>query len=387
MGLAQNFKAYVADTFPECLVPDDAPAPVGAVLDVMVLLHSFEPQPGEERPAARLAASVWEAICDCPDAALAFDVSATTPRAKEMEWDRRPPPAVTVTPAEIEEALLFDGLPDYRALISSRDARSVLCRWIVHQMVLRMRLSNRVRRLLVLGDGVPVLAERIGDQVTETLRPDLARSLHGEADVSGIFAAHAIRAGGPVECRTSDTDWVLVAALNHFPGMRVRMHHFDRASRALKVMRVDPGRLRDASCTRYGVTPPQWAALVLSRGTDFVDRLVGGLPDWDRYLRECSAAMGRVKRGPAVTEEAVDTEALHSVFVAASANASRAKLRYERNDGALARLAWHLLYIIHCPLKGGEGLDCMRFGWALDDAGRVSHRRLKHATLTRGAAS
>ena len=379
MGLAQNFKAYVVSTFAECVLPPDA-APAGAaVIDVMVILHMFDPKPDEEAPARRLAAVLWESFCDCPAAALCFDVSASTPRAKEMEWSRRPAPATPQTAEDIEEALMFDSFADYRALVSSREARSLLCRWLVDQMAARLRRRDgATRRLLVLGDDVPKLFTPDGAEA----RPDLARTMHGEADVSGIFAAHVLRshlgADGPVECRTSDTDWVLIAALNRFPGLRVRLHHFDRASRSVKVVTVDPGALAEASTRRYGVSELEWAALVASRGTDFVDRLVSGLTDWDAYMSACASALRAAKRrrGEAAGD-AVDAEALHSAFVSASAAAPRSKLRYERNDGALARLAWHVLYMANCPLRGGDGLDCLDFGWRLDEAGRVAHRKVK----------
>jgi hypothetical protein len=374
MGLAPKFKQYISTAFPECAgEPDLTPAAV--VVDVMVVLHTFASRPDEDAPALRLAQSLWYYICDSPISALCFDVSATTPSAKSIEWSERPAPSVLVTPSDVEEALCFDTLPDYASLVSSRTARMTLCKWLVRKMAERLK-EGQV--MLVLDDEDPSVY--FGGALPSR-RPDLKRSMHGEADVSGIFAARVLytefcKSSGVVLCCTSDTDWVLIGALNCFQGLHIRMHHFDRATKQPIFQTVDCWKLARVAPARYGLGLLEWATLVASRGTDFVrGGLIRGVPDWDVYVRGCADAMRAVKKKTGrelVTDSSVDTAGLHLTFVAASEHLKRASLRYERNDGALARLAWNVLYIRNCPERGGGGLDCVRFGWTQDTQGKVA---------------
>jgi len=383
MGLGANFKKYVARTFPGAHGREDAPTAV--VVDGMVVLHTFAPRPDEATPAQRLAGSLWHHMSDAPHAALCFDVSETTPSAKAIEWANRPAPAVAVLSSDVEAGLLFDQLPNYASLISSRRARATLCRWLAQECVARMRASSVVRTLLVLHDCDPVLYQKLEDgSLVRTQRQDLARSLHGEADVSGIFAARFLwreccGCSGVVECRTSDTDWVLIGVLNCFPGLRVRMHHFDRASRLPVFQTVRCDALARDAARLYGITVHEFAALVASRGTDFVTPLLSGGGEWEEYMDACAGALKKVKSRTCcspVTEGEISVSALHAVFVEASERRQRARLRYAREDGELSRLAWHLFYMMHCPERGGEGLDCTRFGWTETDAGAVQKRRV-----------
>jgi len=312
-------------------------------------------------------------VRSAPLCALCFDVSATTPEPKSIEWSERPAPAVAVSPEDVERALCFDALPDYPSLVASRTARMTLCKWLVRKIAERLAPGQS---MLVLDDGDPTVYR--GGVAEPERRPDLKRSMHGEADVSGIFAARVLHfqlGATGVTCLTSDTDWVLIGALNAFPGLRVRMHHFDRASKQPVFQGVDCWALAEAAPRRYGVSLMEWAAIVASRGTDFVrGGLIRGIPDWEKYVRGCAEALAAVKRRAGedlVTDTRVDADGLHRTFVAASRNAPRASLRYERGDGAVARLAWNVLYMKNCPDHGGVGIDCFRFGWRRDASGRV----------------
>lgn len=135
MGLDAKFKNYVSQAFPECVVAN-APPPDGVVGDAMVMFHSFKPRSAEneageiepeDEPAKRLVNNIWWTLNDATHAALCFDVSANTPVAKEIEWSTRPKPEVKVTAESVQKSLMFHELPDYGSIISSREARNVLC--------------------------------------------------------------------------------------------------------------------------------------------------------------------------------------------------------------------------------------------------------------------
>jgi hypothetical protein len=382
MGLSPKFKQFLAACHPECLVPEGGAARA-VVIDVMVTLHSHTVHPDDEHPALWLAQTLWYAIEHASVAALCFDVSATTPVAKSIEWAARPAPEVVVTVADVEAALAQDKLPHFPSLIASRGARAALCKWLVRKMA--ARLSDE-QALVVFDDGVPTVYRAVAGVRTSEARPDLARTLHGEADVSAVFAAHVLHSefGAPsVQVCTVDTDIVLIACLSCFEGLLVRLQHFDHKTRLPVYMTVDCARLAADGPARYRLTLPEWATLVMSRGTDYVHGgVIKGVGDWDVYLRGCADALRDVKasRGrELVTPHTVDAGALHTTFVAASARMKRAALKYERDDGTMARLAWNVLYFTHAPLRGGEGLDCTAFGWRVEDGGKVACARASPA--------
>ena len=380
MGLSPKFKAHVAECHGDCVIGENfVPAVRAVVIDVMVSLHSHTVRPGDERPALWLAQTLWYSIENAQVAALCFDVSATTPVAKSIEWAARPAPEVSVTSADVEAALAEDQLPHFPSLIASRGARATLCKWLVRKMAARLGAGQT---LLVFDDGVPALYRNVGGVSTSEPRPDLARTLHGEADVSAVFAAHVLRNefGLPVvQVCTVDTDIVLIACLSCFDGLWVRLQHFDHKTRQPVYMTVDCARLAVAGPARYGLSLAEWATLVMSRGTDYVHGgVIKGVGNWDVYLRGCAEALRDVKasRGrELVTKDAVDAGALHTTFVAASARMKRAAIKYDRDDGTMARLAWNVLYFTHAPLRGGEGLECTSFGWRVGEAGQVSCAR------------
>ena len=202
MGLFAGFKAYVASTFPQCVVPnDDIGERGGAVLDVMCALHAFKQVDGEMAPAQRLADSLWFSVYDAESCAFCFDVADNTPAAKAVCWQDRPEPAVVVTAESILAGLADNKLDHYDAIISTRDARSALCRWLQRELIRRFRKCGAmpVKHLYFFGsDGAPVYvhweeqADGEEDVVVEP-RHDLHKPLHGEADVSCVFAAHVLR--------------------------------------------------------------------------------------------------------------------------------------------------------------------------------------------------
>ena len=154
-------------------------------------------------------------------------------------------------------------------------------------------------------------------------------------------------------------------------------------------MTIDVNALASVAPARYNLTLHEWVAITLSRGSDYVDASIKGLPDWETYFRTCSTALfnykKRTRRDDIVTANKVDTHALHAVFVAASDKHARAKIAYTYGDSHLARLAWHLLYATHAVHRGGlQALDCMAFGWARDaETQKVVHaKRVQQAVFS-----
>lgn len=389
MGLAAKWKHYVANCFPECVLSQErAPPADGVVIDVMVLLHTFAVKDEDEdpAPAQRLADSIWYSACDARAVAFCFDVADTTPLAKHVEWDARPQPTASVTVEQLQFALMGNGLTDhYSSVVSLRELRAVLCSWLKDELLQRFAAHKKMELIYFFGvDEIPTYAyfqalpAEYGGRliVREEERDDLYRSLHGEADISGTFAATVLRSDakcGVVESRTSDSDWALLGAMHAFPGFRVRLHHFDRASKQPIFMTIDVSALAAVAPARYNLTLHEWAAITLSRGSDYVDASIKGLPDWENYFRTCATVLFNFKkstrRDDVVTPNKVDTQALHYVFVHASDKHARAKIAYTYGDSHLPRLAWHLLYATHAVHRGGlPALDCMTFGWARDEA-------------------
>jgi hypothetical protein len=389
MGLASKVKAYLASDFPACCTPpaDGDPPPDAVVVDVMVLLHAFTVKPGEEYPALWLVQTIWSSVAETRLISLCFDVSESTPVAKSIEWANRPAPEVAVTSQDVLDALGENDLPHFPSLIASRSARSTLCKWLVQRIAERL---GEAQTMLVLDDGVPTVYRKGGREQ----RPDLARTLFGEADISTVFSANVLHdqfGAKTVDIYTCDTDIVLISCLNAFEGLRTRLVHFDNATRRPVYLYVDCWRLAHQGPARYGLTLMEWATLMLSRHSDYVQNgVIRGVGDWHTYMSGCAEALLDVKRTrggrPIVTESRVETGALHTVFIAASDRMKRAKPRFERDDGTMARLAWNALYFRNCPRTGGEGLDCLQFGWARGDDGMVVLRARPSVTYGLGGA-
>lgn len=364
MGLAADFKKSLTSELPDCILEHADPAAV--VIDVMVLLHLHavkDPNPDDPDPcppAKILANKLWWEICKFKCAALCFDVAETTPTAKQIEWQQRPHAAHSVSIEDIHHMLLYEQLYNYKDIIATRSSRIVLCKWLIKEMFHRIGTS-KLEKLYVFGDKQPVLMQH--GSIVE--RPDLHRNLHGEADASGILAAHVMHEEQnckTIQCRTSDTDWVLLGMLNSFQGLQIRLTHFAKGSAVHQI--VDAHILSTLVVETYGINKHEWAALAISRGTDFVEKMLNFIPGWPEYMEAMSFALRAVKRtrGDLASDRHVDIEGLDKVLVSASATFGRAQKMYKKNDGALMRLAWHVMYAARVPLRGGDGLECLEFG-------------------------
>ena len=388
MGLGPSFKPYLRDTFPSVVLEDAGDAD-GVVIDVMVLLHTFTLREEDEhdRPVDRLVGMFWNAICGYTRAALCFDVPSTTPSAKAIEWRNRPAPEIVVTSDDLNEWLIFDQIYEFKSVMASRQARMVLCNFLAKRLVERMRCptwTGLLKTLIVFGDVAPVVYLRSGPQ---TPRPDWKRPLHGEADVSGIFAAHILKD----KCRgvvavTCDTDWCLVGALNAFPGLVVKLTHYDRKCGAFVSMFVDVNKLVAEVKRVYSVNLFEWAAVVLTRGSDYVTSFIRGIPDWHTYVsllcNRVVAQKNRTKVAEVVSASALNGPLFFGALKQLVNDTQRTALKIDENDGELARLAWNLFYFKHVPLAGGAGLDCESFGgWQVDANGVVDKAQTRNAVF------
>lgn len=403
MGLFAGFKAYVTSSFPSCVRPNnDIGCESGVVLDVMCALHAFKPTEDEEAPAQRLADALWFSVFDADSVAFCFDVSENTPLAKAICWQSRAEPEVAVSAADIEQGLLFDLLPNYDAIISSRGARAALCLYLQRELTVRFRKCNEmpVRRAYFFGsDVVPVCVSwsdevddfdaedgtPVGHEVVCTERPDLHKPMHGEADISCVFAAHVLRkecGAKVVEVRSVDTDIVMIASLHAFEGLRVQLAHFDRKQGAFVKVTFDIAELARCVTRQYRVSVLEWALLCITRGTDYASRSMSGVPDWAKYMDLlCPLARGKGCVTADAASVRVDTCALHGTIVSATAKTKRSKLLYKPNDGHLARCAWQLVYSLHAVFDNGPVPDCRCLGWMQTPEGIVQHASLPHSTV------
>jgi hypothetical protein len=377
MGLFAGFKSYVSSTFPGCVVRNDVVGEGdGVVLDVMCALHAFKLADEEDAPAQRLADALWFSVYDAESVAFCFDVTENTPAAKAICWQGRAPPSVDLTVEDITRGLELDMLPHYDAIISNRDARSALCMWLQAQLIVRFRMCNGqpVQNLYFIGsDETPIHVSwgqepaDAEDSVCVVKRPDLCRPMHGEADISCVFAAHVLRKecdARTVEIRTVDTDIVLIGTLNCFKGLQIQLGHYDRKLGCYVKVTFDLTRLCHAVTEKYKVSVTEWALLCVTRGTDYAVRSMSGLPDWDKYM---ALMCPLIKAQHCVIEDdnciQIRTSALHGSFVEASSRTKKTTLLYKPNDGHLARVAWQLFYSMHAPLGAVAVPDCLELGW------------------------
>jgi hypothetical protein len=379
MGLGANFKKYMSSVFPAHILKGSVHDCDAVVVDVMVLLHVFKVREDEMQPARRLAMQFWTAIKNARCAALCFDVSHTTPAAKQIEWRNRRQPEVSLTENHVRRMLQFDQLDNYADLVSSRKLRVILCDYIVRNLVSVFRAQDRLQNLYIFGTEVPLhYTVGVPDPV---LRHDLHKSLHGEADISGMLAAYTMHTECKcmrLKCVTVDTDWVLVGLLHvHLmhedASFFVELSNFNKGSGFFDIMSVKIRDVEKAIRQVYNVSVFEWASFALTRGCDFVDPLLKFVPDWEAYMVTMLTEYN--KRGVQLTPQAIDTDIVHKTIVAASDKTPRAKLNYARGDGALARLAWSMFYFSRAPIHGGADLDNVTFGgWGLDKDGLIQKK-------------
>jgi hypothetical protein len=343
---------------------------MAVVYDALVGLHALAiPARKEEEPAEisleRVVSFIASKCAGAKHAAFCFDNAAETPISKHVELGKRSRSDVRVSPDELTAMLDTGVITNMHSVILSRGARELLCERIAQGL-----LSNHQEfdTLFVFGCGTP--RERVGGVIRE--RPDLAQTMHGEADIACVYASHILRkatssTAGPgprVEIRTVDTDLVAIAMLSAHSNMHVSLSYQST------VLNVDICALREAMCAQYNLNVHELVLALFSRGTDYVERSITFLADWHDYMTRLAAGMRR-SQAPLASAAGVDLGRLHEAMVSASASKPRSKLKFTPHDGHLLRLAWQLMYSARAPLYGGAGLDPTLFGWAVRDGQTV----------------
>jgi hypothetical protein len=318
---------------------------------------------------------------------LCFDDLHNTPRAKEQEWSERAKTTGACDPVALEQLLARDELPPaWDDFVRDRIGRQRLNTYLRDELFKRMRLSRgltEMQRLLVFnaGDGPPTEvvwpcdeqhAPFSEDELVVRERADWTAALVGEGEMCCIRAAmllrDSLRPGARVVVSTVDTDAVLIAMLNAFPGLLVELSHFDRKAGAMSYALVDAHALATAVERRLRVTKHDFAVVALSKGSDFVTQSVAGIADWGKYVDACCSHIKLTT--PVVTvsasEARVDVVRADDMLRSLGTLGKRVVPKYD-SVNHLKRLAWNTLYFSYGA--GGTASTSLeqleRYGWCV----------------------
>jgi hypothetical protein len=366
MGLSAGFKNYLHEQFPDaCSKTSDPAAGDVTIVDAMVVLHSFKldpesPHPGGHQLADRFFYMLWKSSVGV----LCFDDLHNTPRAKEQEWSERAKTTGACSPDMLEQLLARHELPPaWDDFVRDRVGRQRINTYLRDELFKRMRLSRGMvdmQRLLVFnaGDGAPTegvwpLEEQHApfseDELIVRERVDWTAALVGEGEMCCIRAAtlirDSLRPGARVVVSTVDTDAVLIAMLNAFPGLLVELSHYDRKAGAPSYALVDAHALAAAVERRLRVTKHDFAVVALSKGSDFVTQSMAGVADWTKYVNACCSHIKMTS--PVVTVAAsgarVDVARADAMLQSLGTLSKRVVPKYD-SVNHLKRLAWNALY-------------------------------------------
>jgi len=389
MGLSAGFKQYVAKEFPDAFVKASDPAVADVtIVDAMVVLHSFKPDsnsphPGGHQLADRFYFLLWKSSVGV----LCFDDVHGTPRAKEQEWSERAKTTGACSPDMLEQLLARHELPPaWDDFICDRTGRQRINTYLRDELFKRMRLSRGLvdmQRLLVFnaGDGAPAEgvwkreeqhAPFLNEELIVRERADWTAALVGEGEMCCIRAAmllrDSLRPGARVVVSTVDTDAVLIAMLNSFPGLFVELSHFDKKAGAPSYALVDAHALAAAVERRLRVTKHDFSVIALSKGSDFVTQSVAGIADWAKYVDACCSHIKLTT--PVVTvsasEARVDLVRADAMLRSLGTLGKRVVPKYD-SANHLKRLAWNTLYFSYAA-KGTASASLQQlesYGWCV----------------------
>jgi hypothetical protein len=391
MGLSAGFKNYLHEQFPDaCSKTSDPAAGDVTIVDAMVVLHSFKadpesPHPGGHQLADRFFFMLWKSSVGV----LCFDDLHNTPRAKEQEWSERAKTTGACSPDMLEQLLARHELPPaWDDFVRDRTGRQRINTYLRDELFKRMRLSRGLvdmQRLLVFnaGDGAPTEgvwprdeqhAPFLGSELIVRERTDWSAALMGEGEMCCIRAAtllrDSLRPGARVVVSTVDTDAVLIAMLNSFPGLSVELSHFDKKAGAPSYALVDAHALAAAVERRLRVTKYDFAVVALSKGSDFVTQSMAGIADWAKYVNACCSHIKLTS--PVVTVAAsgarVDVARADAMLQSLGTLSKRVVPKYD-SANHLKRLAWNTLYFSYAA-KGtaSASLEQLeRWGWCVKE--------------------
>ena len=391
MGLSAGFKQYVAKEFPDAFVKASDPAVADVtIVDAMVVLHSFKPDsnsphPGGHQLADRFYFLLWKSSVGV----LCFDDVHGTPRAKEQEWSERAKTTGACSPDMLEQLLARHELPPaWDDFVRDRTGRARINTYLRDELFKRMRLSRGLvdmQRLLVFnaGDGAPMEgvwprdeqhAPFPMDELVVRVRGDWDAALVGEGEMCCIRAAmllrNSLRPGARVVVSTCDTDAVLIAMLNSFPGLFVELSHYDRKAGAFSYALVDTHVLATAVERRLRITKHDFSVIALSKGSDFVTQSMAGIANWKTYVDGCCSHIKLTS--PVVTVSAsgarVDLSRVDDMLRSLGTLGKRVMPKYD-SANHLKRLAWNTLYFTYGA--GGSASTSLeqleRWGWCVKE--------------------
>jgi hypothetical protein len=391
MGLSAGFKNYLHEQFPDACSKTSEPAACDVtIVDAMVVLHSFNadpklPHPGGHQLADRFYYMLWKSSVGV----LCFDDLHNTPRAKEQEWSERAKTTGACSPDMLEQLLARHELPPaWDDFVRDRTGRQRLNTYLRDELFKRMRLSRGMvdmQRLLVFnaGDGAPTEgvwpreeqhAPFLEDELIVRERSDWTAALVGEGEMCCIRAAtlirDSLRPGARVVVSTVDTDAVLIAMLNSFPGLSIELSHYDRKAGAFSYALVDTHALAAAVERRLRVTKHDFAVVALSKGSDFVTQSMAGIANWKTYVDGCCSHIKLTS--PVVTVAAsgarVDVVRADAMLQSLGTLSKRVEPKYD-SANHLKRLAWNTLYFTYGA--GGAASASLeqleRWGWCVKE--------------------
>ena len=135
------------------------------------------------------------------------------------------------------------------------------------------------------------------DDLLVQMRPDWHAALTGEGELCCVRAAMLLRNSVPsrapdasarIVVSTCDTDAVLIALVNTFPGLYVELSHFDRKLGAASYVDIDTHMLKTNIEKRLRITTHDFVVIAISKGSDFVKQSVAGIANWHDYVKTCS---------------------------------------------------------------------------------------------------
>lgn len=293
MGLSANFKKFVQASLPSAVVSEEPSADV-ILLDAPCVMHSFsasevDPIPGGEQLVRRILRA---AVYGCGDTAVVcFDRHSETPNRKGLAHAKRRQAKRAWTREEVKKLLSSDMLPfgdEWVDLLANRDVRGLVAEYLRDRLLdwhASAEGRSRVRRLIIHNggeEGGPVVS-LAGERSQPTGAPRA-----GEADVA--IAAWAVwfareAPGTRLLVRTVDTDLSAILAVHAQSPCTIAFTHHDPKHRLC----VDIDGLRQALQSSYGLSPREFVAVAIAKGTDFAEPSLRGLPDWHTTLRLCGS--------------------------------------------------------------------------------------------------
>jgi hypothetical protein len=389
MGLSAGFKQYIADHFPECYAKSEQTVQADVlVVDAMVTLHRFKPDPDSDAPSAhQLADLLFFTLWNARVAAICFDDVHTTTRAKEAEWAARSLSTGACDPVQLEALLADHRLPeDLNDFFADRFLRQRLNTYLRDELFRRVRISRGMTPMRLLAvfnaggppqvaywpaDGMSPFAE--SELIIES-HPDWDAPLNGEGETCCVRAAGLLRSSAPgttprVVVSTCDTDTVLIGMLNGFPQLIVELSHYDRKTHAPSFATIDVHQLGELVQSRLRISPHDFSVISISKGSDFVQQSVAGIADWHKYVQACCNHL-RAK-GPVMTVSAsgatVDIARADAMFRSLETLGKRVAPKYV-TARHLHRLAWNAAYFALCAGGKGGALERLeQYGWRIVD--------------------